>query len=152
VDISDAAPVEILAPGKNLRVLLKPPHISKTNLFPIKIRFQRNSQSWFLGGEWLLRIHFCSVSLIFSGTTSSTLRCVTLKPDVLKLIPNPISGRTFPVPGEATDESEGTVLYETGHVPYSEAEEQWIGIKVDGADGQGWIAAGLSIEKPVLPQ
>ena len=64
---------------------------------------------------------------------------------VLKLIPNPISGRAFPVPGEGADESEGTVLYES-HVPYSEAEEQWIGIKLE-VDGRlmvkGWIAAGL---------
>ena len=153
LEISDAAPVEILAPGKNL-LLLKTPHVSKTYLFPVKtnsispkftVLVSRGSISSVAPQNPLL----LRVSIFSCTTSSSTLRCVTLKPDVLKLIPNPISGRVFPIPGEGTDESAGTVLYES-HVPYSEAEEQWIGIKVDGADGQGWIAAGLSVEQPVL--
>jgi GPI inositol-deacylase len=158
LDISDAAPVEILAPGKNL--LLKSPHISKTYLLPVKtdsissssqkltVLVSRGSISSVAPQKSiLLRVS------IFSCTSSSpphsTLRCVTLDPNVLKLIPNPISGRDFPVPGEGSDESEGTVLYES-HVPYIRTEEQWIGIKVDGADGQGWIAAGFSVDKPVF--
>ena len=159
LDISDATPVEILAPGKNL--LLKSPHISNTYLLPVK-RDSTSSASQ----KFTVLVSRGSISgvapqnplplrvSVFSCTTSSALshsalRCVTLNPEVLKLIPNPISGRVFPVQGEGSDESEGTVLYES-HVPYIETGKQWIGVKVDGAEGQGWIAAGLSIDRPVL--
>ena len=158
LDISDTG-VEILPPGKNL--LLKNPHISNTYLLPVKRDSTSSASQKFtvlvsrgsISGvapqnPLLLRVS------IFSCATSSTLshsplRCVTFKPDILKVIPNPISGRVFPVSGEGSDESEGTVLYES-HVPYIETEEQWIGVKVDGADGQGWISAGLSVDRPVL--
>ena len=152
LDISDA---EFLAPGKNL--LLKSPHISNTYLLPVK-----RDSTYSASQKFTVLVSRGSISSvaphnplmlrvsIFSCTTShSALRCVTLKPDILKLIPNPISGRVFPVSGEGSDESEGTVLYES-HVPYIETEEQWIGVKVDGADGRGWIAAGLSVDRPVL--
>jgi hypothetical protein len=159
LDISDAVSVEILVPEKNL--LLKSPRISKTYLLPVK-----TDSTFFASQKFTVLISQGSIASvapqnplplrasIFSCTTSSSspgsaLRCVTLKPDVLKLIPNPISGRVFPVPNTGSDESEGTVLYES-HVPYIEHEEQWIGVKVDGADGQGWIAAGFSPDKPVL--
>ena len=160
LDISDTAPVEILAPRKNL--LLKSPDISKTYLLPAKRDLISSASPKFT--VLVSRGSISSVApqspfplrvSIFSCTTSSppphsALRCVTLKPDVLKLIPNPITGRVFPVPDEGSNESEGTVLYES-HIPYIETEEQWIGIKVDGAEGQGWIAAGLSVDRHVLP-
>jgi glycosylphosphatidylinositol deacylase len=159
LDTSDTASVEILAPGKNL--LLMSPDISNTYLLPVgRDSTSSTSQKFTVlvsrgsiysvapQNPLLLRVS------IFSCTTSSTpshsaLRCVTLEPDILKLIPNPIFGRVFPVPSEGSDESEGTVLYES-HVPYTETEEQWIGVKVDGAEGQGWIAAGLSVDRPAL--
>ena len=157
VDISGAG-VEILAPGKNL--LLKSPHISNTYLLPVKRDSTSSASQKFTvlvsrgsisnvapQNPLLLRVSIFSCT---SAPSHSALRCVTLKPDILKLIPNPISGRVFPVPSEGSDESEGTVLYES-HVPYIETtEEQWIGVKVDGADGRGWIAAGLSVDRPVL--
>ena len=159
LDISEEAPVEILAPGKNL--LLESPHTSNTYLLPVKRDSTSSASQKFTvlvsrgsissvapQNPLLLRVS------IFSCTTSSTLshsalRCVTLDPEILKLIPNPTFGRVFPVPDEGSDESEGTVLYES-HVPYIEIGEQWIGVRVDGAEGQGWIAAGLSVDRPVL--
>ena len=156
LDISDA---EILTPGKNL--LIKSPHISNTYLLPVKRDSTSSASQKFTvlvsrgsissvapQNPLLLRVSIFSCTTT-SAPTHSALRCVTLKPDILKLIPNPISGRVFPVPGEGSDESEGTVLYES-HVPYIENEEQWMGVKVDGADGQGWIAAGLSVDRPIL--
>ena len=158
LDISDATPVEFLAPGKNL--LLESPRISNTYLLPVERGSTSSASQKFtvlvsrgsifgVAPQNPLQLRVS----IFSCTTSlspfSALRCVTLKPDILKLIPNPIFGRVFPVPSEGSDESEGTVLYES-HVPYNETEEQWIGVKVDGAEGHGWIAAGLSVDKPVL--
>ena len=159
LDISDAAPVEILAPGKNL--LLKSPHISNTYLLPVKRDSTFSASQKFtvlvsrgsifgVAPQNPLGLRVSIFSCITSSAPSlSALRCVTLKPDILKLIPNPISGRVFPVPSEGADESEGPVLYES-HVPYIEAEEQWIGVQVDGAEGHGWIAAGLSVDRPVL--
>ena len=158
LDISDA---EILTPGKNL--LLRSPHISKTYLLPIErdlissaaslkltVLVSRGSISGVAPQNSITlqaSIFSCFAS---SAAPHSAPRCVTLKPDMLKLIPDPGSGRVFPVPDEGSDESEGTVLYES-RVPYIEAEEQqWIGIKVDGANGQGWITAGLSADKPVI--
>ena len=155
LDISDAA---ILAPGKNL--LLKSPHISNTYLLPVK-RDSTSSASqkitvlvsqgsiFSVAPQNPLRLQVSIFTCTTSSTPYSSLRCVTLTPDILKLIPNPIFGRVFPVPSEGSDESEGTVLYES-HVPYIETEEQWIGVKVDGAEGQGWIAAGLSIDRRVV--
>ena len=158
LDISDAAPVEILASGKNL--LLKNPHISNTYLLPVERDSTPSASQKFtvlvsrgsifsVAPQNPLRLRVSIFSCTTSSVPSHSLRCVTLKPDILKLIPNPIFGSIFPVPSEGSDESEGTVLYES-HVPYTETEGQWIGVKVDGAEGQGWIAAGLSVDRPVL--
>lgn len=155
LDISDTASAEILAPGKNL--LLKSPHISNTYLFPVERDASQKFTVLVSRGSIfsvapqsppLLRVSIFSCTTP-SAPSHSALRCVTLEPDMLKLIPNPIFGKVFPVPSEGSDESEGTVLYES-NVPFIETEEQWIGVKVDGAEGQGWIAAGLSIDRPVL--
>jgi GPI inositol-deacylase len=157
LDISDAALVETLAPGKNL--LLGSPWISKTYLLPVKrdsissasqkftVLVSRGSISGVAPqNPLLLRVSILSCT---NASLHSPLRCITLKPDTLKLIPNPSSGKVFPLPDQGSDESEGTVLYES-QVPYIETEEQWIGVKVDGTDGRGWIVAGLNGDRPVL--
>ncbi|KAF8806287.1 PGAP1-domain-containing protein [Phlegmacium glaucopus] len=159
LNISDVTLVETLAPGKNL--LLRSPHISKTYLLPVKrdstssasqkftVLVSRGSVSSVAPqNPLLLRVSIlnCTTS---SVSLHSALQCITLKPHTLKLIPSPSSGKVFPAPDEGSDESEGTVLYES-HVPYIETEGQWIGVKVDGADGQGWITAGLNVDRPVL--
>lgn len=161
LDISNALLVETLPPGKKL--LLRSPGISKTYLLPVRrdptsstskkvtVLASRGSISSVAPQNPLpLRVSVFSCTT-FSASQHSALQCITLKPDTLKLIPNPAAGKVFPVPDEGSDESEGSVLYES-HVPYIEPEEQWIAVKVDsvGADGQGWIAAGLSVNRPVL--
>ncbi|KDR84062.1 hypothetical protein GALMADRAFT_219892 [Galerina marginata CBS 339.88] len=82
-----------------------------------------------------------------TDTLSASVQCTPLQPETLKLIPNPIPGRSFPVPQEGSDESEGVVLFET-YVP--RISGQWIGIKVDHTDGQGWVLAGLTHDKPIV--
>ena len=72
--------------------------------------------------------------------------CRPLSPNVLKLIPNPVPGKEFPVPGEGSDESEGVVLLEADIQPAEEVES--IAIKLEGADGRGWIVARLG--QPIL--
>ncbi|KAL1664296.1 PGAP1-like protein-domain-containing protein [Schizophyllum commune] len=95
-------------------------------------------------------VYKCSAGL--DGTPSS---CTSLPPTMLKLIPNPIPGKPFPVPSEGTDESEGVVLYEA-EVDYDDAEKdyaegasQWIAVNVENADGQGWVIGGWEASAPV---
>lgn len=85
------------------------------------------------------------VSMFTCQGSSTDKSCTPLQPQILKLIPNPLSGREFPVPNEGSDESEGVVLFET-HAPRRHGD-QWIGIKVDDADGRGWVVAGLGASK-----
>lgn len=85
---------------------------------------------------------------IFSCIGSSAADCVALKPETLKLIPSPIPGMSFPAPQEGSDESEGVVLYE-GHTPKTTAQ-QWVGVQVDGADGQGWVLAEISVQRQIV--
>lgn len=59
-----------------------------------------------------------------------------LKPDEHRLIPNPAYGKTFPVPKQGSDESEGVVLFQ---VAGSTISGRWVGIRVDEASGSGWI-------------
>ncbi|KJA29745.1 hypothetical protein HYPSUDRAFT_60597 [Hypholoma sublateritium FD-334 SS-4] len=85
---------------------------------------------------------------IFSCTGPSAADCLSLKPDTLKLVPNPGSRKVFPVPQEGSDESEGVVFYEA-LIPRIDAQ-QWIGVKVDGADGRGWVMAGISQQTQIV--
>lgn len=82
---------------------------------------------------------------VFTCTGSPvSVRCAPLQPETLKLVPNPIPATDFPVP-DGSDESEGVVLFE-GYAPRRGAHH-WIGIKVENADGQGWVSAGLDFSK-----
>ncbi|KAF9478413.1 GPI-inositol-deacylase [Pholiota conissans] len=78
---------------------------------------------------------------VFNCVGFGDMECVALKPEILRLIPNPIPGKSFPAPQEGSDESEGVVLFE-GHIPKVNSQ-QWVGIDVQGADGQGWVVAGI---------
>jgi hypothetical protein len=71
-----------------------------------------------------------------------------LKPETLRLIPNPVLGQTFPVPHEGSDESEGVVLYEAD-IPRI-GGHHWIGVKVDNTSGEGWVVAGLDSKQMIV--
>lgn len=76
---------------------------------------------------------------------SSPLQCSRLNPDMLRLIPNPYPGRPFPVAKEGSDESDGVVLFE-GSLPAGHS----IAIRVQGADGRGWIVGGYQYDERVI--
>lgn len=81
---------------------------------------------------------------------SSSVICSPLKPTMLKLVPNPLPGKPFPVPQRGADESEGVVLFEADIAAHERHDEdQWIGITIDGADGHGWVVAGFAQAKIV---
>jgi glycosylphosphatidylinositol deacylase len=84
-----------------------------------------------------------------------TTACEEMQADTLKLIPNPIDGKPFPVPMDpqkkigGVDESEGVVLFE-GEVDGTQGG--YVGVKLRHADGRGWVLGGFTGEherKPV---
>jgi len=76
----------------------------------------------------------------------SLTECRSLKPTTLRLIPNPVSGREFPVPREGSDESEGVAVYEA-EVSGLPAGRNWVGVRVENGDGRGWAIGGFSHEQ-----
>ncbi|CAA7258574.1 unnamed protein product [Cyclocybe aegerita] len=89
--------------------------------------------------------------LTCTETSTSGAKCTLLSPDTLKLIPNPMPGRSFPVPKEGSDESEGVVLFESS-VPVKDSgpDGQWVGIRIENGDDQGWVVAGIEDDTPVV--
>ncbi|KDQ64460.1 hypothetical protein JAAARDRAFT_116582 [Jaapia argillacea MUCL 33604] len=90
-----------------------------------------------------ITIHLCSSS------PSSMPTCTYLKPtpSSLKLIPNPPPDKTFPLPDEGTDESDGVVFFSADIPPGTEEGERWVVVKVvngSGGDEKAWIVAGFS--------
>ncbi|KAL0950184.1 hypothetical protein HGRIS_010177 [Hohenbuehelia grisea] len=82
---------------------------------------------------------------VTDSATVSTLDCRSLPPVVLKLIPNPVPGKTFPVPHEGTDESEGVVLFEAD-IPGAQKSDQgdrYVSVTIESADGRGWVVGGF---------
>jgi len=71
----------------------------------------------------------------------SAKNCAPLPPATLRLLPVTHSHQEFPVPRAGSDESEGIVFFE-GKIPAN----SWVAIKVDGANGGGWIIGGFTDE------
>ena len=78
-----------------------------------------------------------------AGIGSTDMSCRTLPPSSLKLIPNPVPGKPFPLPEEGADESEGVVVFEANIVVPREA---WVAVQVEGGDGSGWVIGGLNAQ------
>ncbi|EFI27764.1 GPI inositol-deacylase [Coprinopsis cinerea okayama7 len=74
------------------------------------------------------------------GCVKDNDSCTPLPPTVLKLLPSPIPGKPFPVPKEGSDESTGVVVFEAD---LSSAELEYVIIKVENADGRGWLLASI---------
>ncbi|KAF8165658.1 GPI-inositol-deacylase [Crassisporium funariophilum] len=154
MEVTDMTTVEVLPAWKKLTI--QNPKTSKTYLLPVQ-RTSESQKVTVLVSQGSIppvapqnplpfRISIYSCTSVQSGA-----KCIDLKPETLKLIPNPIAGMTFPVPSEGSDESEGIVLFEA-HIPKVELQpndKHWIAVKVDGADGRGWFAASLGDSTPV---
>lgn len=74
----------------------------------------------------------------------SAERCTPFPPATLKLLPVTHPHQEFPVPGAGSDETEGIVFFE-GKIPIDSADS-WVAVKVDGANGSGWIIGGFTDE------
>lgn len=151
--IFETKDAQVLAPGATLR--LTQPRDSNGYLLPVQMDSSKegpqkvtvlvsqgsiSSVSPEKGIPLRVSVFFCS------GPSASD--CVPLAPETLRLIPNPIPEKTFPVPQEGADESEGVVLYEA-LIPKSNTQH-WIGIKLDDATGQGWVLVGLGRQRQVI--
>lgn len=85
-----------------------------------------------------------TVSLCRGDGASSSApsdECLSMVASAHKLIPNPAPGKSFPVPDEGSDESEGVVLFETD---ISASETGWAAVTLEGSDGRGWVVAGFT--------
>ena len=76
-----------------------------------------------------------------AGIEPTDMSCKILSPSSLKLIPNPVSGKPFPLPDEGCDESEGVVVFEANIVGLRNA---WVAVQMEGGDGSGWVIGGLN--------
>ncbi|KAF7294377.1 GPI inositol-deacylase [Mycena chlorophos] len=72
--------------------------------------------------------------------------CVQQRPTTLKLLPSPVVGRPFPVPGSGADESEGIVLFEAD----VDEDAEWVGVRVERSTGSGWVVGGFVPTDPVV--
>ena len=82
------------------------------------------------------------------SSNSDVPNCHPLRPTLLRLIPNPVSGHPFPNPGEGSDESEGVVVYEAEVTSIPEGDH-WLGVQIKNGDGRGWIIGGFSHEQVI---
>ena len=88
-------------------------------------------------GSLRVSIFRCSARGEFSAK-----QCAALPPATLNLLPVTHPHQEFPVPGAGSDETEGIVFFK-GEIPADYADS-WVAIKVDGANGRGWIIGGFS--------
>ncbi|KAF9567400.1 GPI-inositol-deacylase [Agrocybe pediades] len=151
---SSSDSIVTLAPGENL--LLKNPPSSQTYFLPVPEHKHGGSQKIAIlvsQGNILSVSPQNPIPLQVSvstciGPDTSVAQCRSLGPETLKLIPSPVPGKSFPLPNEGSDESEGVVLFE-GYVAKVD-HNQWIAVKIDKADGRGWVAAQLSSDVPIV--
>lgn len=80
---------------------------------------------------------------------ASETACHPLSADVLKLVPNPEPGKSFPAPDEGSDESEGVVVYEADIL----LATLWgIAVRIENGNGRGWVMGGFIQDKPTVEE
>jgi len=158
--LTDSSTYEILPADINL--VLKKPQSSRTYLLPLSLGPSSSTPHKFVlfvsqgtippvspqnPLPLQVSVHLCT-STSLSTPQNVSPRCGSLKPTILKLVPNPLPGQTFPVPHEGSDESEGVVFYEAD-IPLLDIEatstSRWVGVRVEGTDGTGWLVGGFSL-------
>ena len=93
----------------------------------------------FTPGPLRASVFRCSSTEVFSAE-----HCATIQPVALNLLPATHPNREFPVPAAGSDEAEGIVFFK-GKIPV-DYTDPWVAIKVDGANGGGWIVGGFTRE------
>ncbi|CCM00426.1 uncharacterized protein FIBRA_02458 [Fibroporia radiculosa] len=117
-------------------VLSGPTH-SRTYLLPIPHSALRISFTLYLSRGSLAPIaSHTPLPLRISVFHCQGSACTTLKPTTLKLVPEPIPNKPFPAPDEGADESEGVIVFGS-----EVSGGTHIAIRVEGADGRGWVVA-----------
>jgi GPI inositol-deacylase len=97
------------------------------------------SVSPFIPGPLRASVFRCSNAEEFSAKY-----CAPIQPQALNLLPVTHPHQEFPVPGAGSDETEGIVFFE-GKIP-TDSTDPWVAIKIDGANGDGWITGGFTNE------
>lgn len=155
--LTNSSAFEILPSNKHL--VLKRPQLLQTYLFPVSPAEVNLSSKFVLymsqgsimsvspqrRGALRASVYICHNQGVMLQSEWTAPICVTKSPNFLKLLPNPIPGRLFPVPGEGSDESEGVVFFEidlVGHVHAS--DNTWVAVRVEDADGDGWLMGGFT--------
>ncbi|KAJ7853872.1 PGAP1-like protein-domain-containing protein [Mycena leptocephala] len=136
---------------EGMHLVLKQPHGARTYLLPIPAARPAKFVLFVSQGSVPPVAPQKPISLTASvfacgGRGADEVRCSTQKPDVLKLIPSPITGRPFPIPKEGTDESEGVVLFEAD-VPAG-SSSKWVAVRMENGEGAGWIIGGFVVDEP----
>ncbi|KAI6040448.1 PGAP1-like protein-domain-containing protein [Pisolithus marmoratus] len=144
---------ETLPQGMDL--MLKNPHGKRTYLLPVVPGEELSTFVLYVSGgaisgvaphhslDLQVSVQLCVPSTGTEGTGPSVpTTCTHLRPTVLKLLPNPLPGRPFPVPDEGSDESEGVVLFE-GEIPPD--VQGWVGVSINAGEqeGGGWVVGGF---------
>lgn len=97
------------------------------------------SASPFVPGPLRASAFSCSNTEEFSAES-----CAPIRPVTLNLLPVTHPHQEFPVPGAGSDEAEGIVFFEGNLLAGS--TDPWVAIKIDGANGGGWITGGFTDE------
>jgi hypothetical protein len=72
--------------------------------------------------------------------------CRLLQPTSLRLVPNPIPEKAFPMPHEGVDESEGVIVFE------ADVDTPFVCVTIEGGNGQGWVAGGFTNQADIINQ
>ncbi len=70
-------------------------------------------------------------------------------PNTLKLIPNASPERSFPVPREGVDESEGVVVFEAV-LPEHGDKHRWVAVAYTTNEERGWIVGDFVQDEPIV--
>ncbi|OCB84491.1 PGAP1-domain-containing protein [Sanghuangporus baumii] len=94
-----------------------------------------------------MSIHLCRDEVVPDTVDGPIPICELIAPSSLRLIPNPDSGKSFPVPHEGVDEPDGVVVF-TAQLPprHNEFPEEWIQIEVQSDTNKGWAVATIENE------
>jgi len=162
LSLADPASYEVLS--RDVHLILKRLRGSRTYLLPVPSSSLGSPSKFVLyvsqgsippvspqhPSSLRVSVHLCHRQNPFKSLAASDSQmhfvppsCTTLSPSALKLIPNPIPGKPFPVPDEGSDESEGVVLFEAD-VQAANPEGMWVAVHIEDANNVGWVVGGFT--------
>ncbi|KAI9510783.1 PGAP1-like protein-domain-containing protein [Russula earlei] len=91
--------------------------------------------------------YLCSSSANDPYHVSSRPACEEWHPTILKLIPNASPEKSFPVPNEGVDESEGVIVFEAV-LPERSDQHRWVAVAYSTSEKRGWILGDFVTDEP----